>query len=108
LFLHAPNPVHTIAIVAAALRPGGRFAVIDDVPSPDLADADEDLRDFREGWCCPAVLSRKRLIGVNRRVRPLAGASGAGDVLDGLYGGLILERLYARGLIEYRLLLARR
>ncbi len=131
--LHAPDPPRTIANFAAALRPGGRFALIDDVPSPDLPDADADFQLFREGWSCPAVLRHdrllaalaaaglkverdddlsprvprrpratlERLIGVNQLVRPLAGDSAAGDVLDGLHGGLMLERLYARGLIQY-------
>jgi tocopherol O-methyltransferase len=50
----------------------------------------------------------ERLVSINRGVRWLAGPTAAAVVLDALHGGLMLERLYRRGLVEYRLLSARR
>ena len=50
----------------------------------------------------------ERLVRINRGVRWLAGRTAAAVVLDALHGGLMLERLYRRGLVEYRLLSARR
>ncbi len=67
--------------------------------------ADEDLT--------PRVVLRgqaalERLVRANRGVRRWAGAGGAGLVLDALHGGLMLERLYRRGAMQYRLVVARR
>ena len=50
----------------------------------------------------------ERLMTSNRRWRTWAGWTGAGELIDALYGGLILERLYRRGLMRYRLVAARR
>ncbi len=50
----------------------------------------------------------ERLVRANRGMRRWAGAGGAGLVLDALHGGLMLERLYRRGVMEYRLLVGRR
>jgi tocopherol O-methyltransferase len=49
----------------------------------------------------------ERLVRINRGARWLAGRTAAAVVLDALHGGLMLERLYRRGLVEYRLLSAR-
>ena len=51
---------------------------------------------------------RERLVAINRRVRALLGLTAAGEVVDSLDGGLMLERLYARGLMRYRLVVGRR
>ncbi len=51
---------------------------------------------------------RERLARVNRRVRALLGTSALAEVVDSLHGGLMLERLYARRLMQYRMLVARR
>jgi SAM-dependent methyltransferase len=50
----------------------------------------------------------ERLVTSNRRWRAWAGWTGAGELIDSLYGGLMLERLYRRGLMQYRLVAARR
>jgi SAM-dependent methyltransferase len=50
----------------------------------------------------------ERLVRANRGIRRWASAGGAGLVLDALHGGLMLERLYRRGMMEYRLIVARR
>lgn len=50
----------------------------------------------------------ERLTRSNRRWRAWVGWTGAGELIDSLYGGLMLERLYRRGLMQYRLVAARR
>lgn len=50
----------------------------------------------------------ERLVTVNRRWRSLTGWLGAAELIDSLHGGLMLERLYRRGLMRYRLVAARR
>lgn len=136
---HAPDPSRSIATLARALAPGGRFAMVDDVPVAALREDDSDLVQFRTGWRCPVVARRadlvaalggcgltllhdedltprlvlrggaalERLVRANRGIRRWAGG-GAGLVLDALHGGLMLERLYRRGMMQYRLLVARR
>ena len=42
----------------------------------------------------------ERLTRSNRRWRTWAGWTGAGELIDALYGGLMLERLYRRGLMR--------
>jgi SAM-dependent methyltransferase len=68
-------------------------------------EADDDLT--------PLVAQRdpdelERLAKTNRRWRAPAGWIGAAELIDSLYGGLMLERLYRRGLMRYRLVAARR
>ena len=135
---HARDPVRAIANLAGSLRPGGRLAVVDDVPADALTDDDSDFVAFREGWRCPRIARsaglasafgdagldvehdedltplvvprdpdrRERLVRVNRRLRRLLGATALGELVDSLYAGLMLERLYARGLMRYRMLVA--
>jgi SAM-dependent methyltransferase len=70
-----------------------------------IVDADDDLTplvSLRD----PRALDR--LTRSNRRWRRWAGWTGAGELIDSLYGGLMLERLYRRGLMQYRLVAARR
>jgi SAM-dependent methyltransferase len=137
---HSVNPTQSIANLAQALRPGGRFIVVDDVPDDRLAPADADFARFRDGWRCPAISSRRALLAAlagaglavdvdddltplvaerdpdaierlarsNRRWRAWLGWTGAGGLIDSLYGGLMLEQLYRRGLMQYRLVAARR
>ena len=50
----------------------------------------------------------ERLVKSNRRWRTWAGWTGAAELIDSLHGGLMLERLYRRGLMQYRLVAARR
>jgi SAM-dependent methyltransferase len=136
---HSTDPARSIAHLAAALRPGGRLAIVDDVPRDAVAEADPDLAAFRAGWSCPAILGDEalaaavagahlwlerdedltplvterpeerldRLVRINRRLRRLAGGTRVGSLIDSLYGGLMLERLYRRGLMRYRLVVAR-
>lgn len=66
---------------------------------------DEDLTplvDRRD----PARL--EQLVRLNRACRRILAPTPARVVLDGLHGGLMLERLYRRGLMGYRLMIARR
>ena len=137
---HSADPRLTIANWAAAIRPGGRLVVVDDVPVDTLADSDDDFAGFRSGWQCPAIARRavivnglsehgltverevdltplvrhrneaalERLVWINRRARALLAWTGAGQLIDSLHGGLMLERLYLRGVMRYQLVLARR
>jgi SAM-dependent methyltransferase len=49
----------------------------------------------------------ERLVRVNRRWHRWLGATRARTLVDALHGGLMLERLYQRGVMRYRFLLAR-
>jgi SAM-dependent methyltransferase len=134
---HAADPASTVANLARALRPGGRLAVVDDMPAASLAADDADLAAFRAGWHCPslagaeemrAIIARAglavvhdedlsplvpqraprqlaRLLRLNRWLRVLP-VRAMRRVLDGHHGGLMLERLYRRGLMHYRLIVA--
>ncbi|MGE0815104.1 MAG: cyclopropane-fatty-acyl-phospholipid synthase family protein [Vicinamibacterales bacterium] len=73
---HAPDPAATIGRLAARLRPGGRLAVVDDMPADGLPLDDPDLTAFRRGWLCPAVAPASAL----RRALSAAGAPVAADV----------------------------
>ncbi len=137
---HAPDPAGTIERLARRLRPGGRFAIVDDMPLPELEGADADFSAFRRGWMCPVVLSGDAITGaltaagltvvhdedlsplmrqrdrraLARRLRWSGMASAAlrhtpaHTFVDSLHGGLMLERLYERRLMQYRLLVAAR
>ncbi len=54
--VHAPDPAATVAHLAAALRPGGRLLLVEDVPLAALgAEAAPDLALLREHWGCPRL-----------------------------------------------------
>jgi SAM-dependent methyltransferase len=138
--VHSADIAHSIACLAGVLAPGGRLAIIDDMPDPSLADDDPDLVSFRDGWMLgrlpsmaqwQAMLARAGLtlvdqldltpwlrprslgrIGMlstlNRAARVVVRWPGLGDVLDSHQGGLAVERLQRRGLMDYRLLIAQR
>jgi SAM-dependent methyltransferase len=137
---HSPSPAATVARLARWLRPEGRLAIVDDMPSPRLPPDDRDFDGFRRGWLCPALApaaslaaamdaagltlvadvdltpavplraprSLAWLVRLNAAARPLARPTPVRVLVESLHGGLMLERLYRRGLMEYRLLVARR
>lgn len=137
---HSPDPARTIANLARVLRPGGRLAVVDDVPADALPDDDPDFLGFRQGWHAPRIARREsivrafeaagldlerdqdltplvvlrdrarleRRVGVNEGFRRLLRSTPLATLVDSLHGGLMLERLYGRGLMEYRLLVGTR
>jgi SAM-dependent methyltransferase len=136
---HSSDPARTIANLARALRPGGRLAVIDDVPADALPDDDADLVGFKRGWhalhlaragtlegafraagleiahdqdLTPLVIlrspsARERRARISGGLGRALGWSPAGQLIDALHGGMMLERLYARGVMRYRLLVGR-
>lgn len=56
--IHSPDPVHTIANIAAALDPGGRFILIDDMPVIAVPESDKAfLAEFKRYWRCPVAPS---------------------------------------------------
>ncbi len=56
--IHAEAPGATIANLAGALVPGGRFIIVDDMPLPGLpAKLSDDLRQFKAQWRCPVMPS---------------------------------------------------
>jgi SAM-dependent methyltransferase len=137
---HSPAPDVTVARLARWLRPGGRLAIVDDMPAAGLAFDDPEFEGFRRGWLCPVVASAAsltaalgaaglavvadadltplvplrdvrsldRLVRLNATARRLARPTPARVLVESLHGGLMLERLYRRGVMEYRLLVARR
>jgi SAM-dependent methyltransferase len=137
---HSINPARSIANLAHVIRPGGRFAIVDDVPRDDLAGDDPDFAGFRAGWACQGIANDsalaaalgsagltvehdedltplvplrgrdalERLVRTNRRWRRALPFGAARRLIDSLYGGLMLERLYHRGVARYRFVVARR
>jgi SAM-dependent methyltransferase len=77
----------------AAFRAGGLAVEVDD----DLTSL-VPLRDGR---------TLERLVRANRRWHRLIRATRARTLVDALHGGLMLERLYQRGAMRYRFLVAR-
>ena len=97
----------------AGFRNGWRCPAIARHATILAALADAGLAAQRDENLTPLVSRRdpqeiERLIASNRRWRSWAGWTGAGELIDSLYGGLMLERLYQRGLMHYRLIAARR
>jgi SAM-dependent methyltransferase len=81
-------------VVLGALAEAGLVVAADDDLTPLVR-----RRDPRE---------LERLTKSNRRWRAWVGWTGAGELIDSLYGGLMLERLYRRGFMQYRLVAAQR
>jgi SAM-dependent methyltransferase len=57
---HSPDPESTLGAIAARLRPGGRLAIVDDMPQPQ-ARGSRDLALFQSGWRAPAPLGAGEL-----------------------------------------------
>lgn len=54
--IHSPDPARTVANLAAALRPGGYLAMVDDMPAEGAARTG-DLATFTRMWRCPVAPS---------------------------------------------------
>jgi len=56
--IHSADPQHTIGNLVRALRPGGSFVIVDDMPVDDVPEASRaDLAAFQRLWRCPAMPS---------------------------------------------------
>lgn len=65
--IHSPDPAHTIATLAAALRPGGHLVMVDDMPEPRLAPPlARDLALFARMWRCPVAPGREGWVAAMR------------------------------------------
>lgn len=54
--IHATDPAHSIANLAACLDAGGYLVIVDDMPEPGLSPQDEaDLALFKRMWRCPVA-----------------------------------------------------
>jgi SAM-dependent methyltransferase len=51
---HSAQPAKTVAALAAQLAPGGRLAIVDDMPTDEAQDT-QDLALFKSGWRLPAL-----------------------------------------------------
>ncbi|HXS79924.1 MAG TPA: methyltransferase domain-containing protein [Gammaproteobacteria bacterium] len=72
---HSPHPEKSIGAIVARLAPGGRLAIVDDMPEPQ-ARGSRDLAWFQSGWQAPvlpgaaelkAILARHGLVIVADR-----------------------------------------
>jgi SAM-dependent methyltransferase len=56
--VHSIDPARTVANLAGALRPGGTFIIVDDMPvDPVPAEFAGDLAGFKAAWRCPVMPS---------------------------------------------------
>lgn len=54
--IHSRDPALSIAQLAAALKPGGKLIIVDDMPVPDMPEAlAADLAAFKATWGCPVA-----------------------------------------------------
>jgi len=133
---HSPDPAAAVANLAAALVPGGRLLIVDDMPGGSASE--KLLMAFKTHWRCPVLadavnyraaiaaagLNIHHEFDLTSRLRPralpwlkvliaafglarrLAPTQGQRDVLDALLGGFQLEALYRTGVMRYRLIVA--
>jgi SAM-dependent methyltransferase len=59
--VHSPDPMRSLSALAAVLGPGGRFAIVDDMPVADATTSPE-LAAFKHGWRCGALWSRDQYL----------------------------------------------
>ena len=59
---HSARPTASIAAIAARLPPGGRFAIVDDMPAA-AARGTRDLALFQAGWHAPVLAGAAELAG---------------------------------------------
>ena len=57
---HSPRPESSIGAIVARLAPGGRIAIVDDMPEP-RARGTRDLAWFQSGWRVPALAGAAEL-----------------------------------------------
>jgi cyclopropane fatty-acyl-phospholipid synthase-like methyltransferase len=128
-FIHSTDLPATLANATAALRPGGRLVICDDMIMIDPGAADRDLADFKRCWHAYGLASRDsltRLCGslgldllADEDLSPLLRLFRPRDRLaaffipvlrlfrnwswaQNLVGGTALQRLLARGCLAYR------
>lgn len=54
--VHSPDPAHTMANLAAALRTGGRLVIVDDMPLDTVPERfKDDVETFKRCWRCPIL-----------------------------------------------------
>jgi len=128
-FIHSPDLGATLANATAALKPGGRLVICDDMIMAAPPPGDRDLADFRRCWHAYGLTSRAALEGlcrglglqpvVEEDLSPLLHLFRPRDRLaafflpplrffrnwpwaQNLVGGTALQRLLARGVLAYR------
>lgn len=134
--IHAPDLAGTVRNLASALVPGGKLLVVDDMPDGDVPAHDTELLaqywssrawsidDFRRAFvhaglridveedltACVRSRDVATLARVERkyaRLYRLAPFAPARAVLSAYIGGIAIERLYATGVMRYRLFATR-
>ncbi|MGZ5866095.1 MAG: SAM-dependent methyltransferase [Xanthobacteraceae bacterium] len=59
--IHSADPARSIANLARALRPGGTFIIVDDMPADEIsAEFAGDLARFKNLWRCPVMPSARQ------------------------------------------------
>ncbi len=86
---HSPDPMKSVAALAAVLAPGGTIAIVDDMPEPETAGS-PDLDTFKAGWQTPVLWSAADFHAAFNRL----GLAATGDRdLSPLYRPRTLQRI---------------